>query len=141
MAIDEKNKLRPDYNPSWENLRPDLRTPFDGSEKHREVSRKAGIASGIAKRQRKTLRESLLKALSEEFTNKDGNKITVQDDIVCALLKKAKSGSVKAFETVRDTVGEKIRDEKHVIVEQSSELSVNLDLVKAMEKHFNETDK
>lgn len=141
MPVDPKNKLRPDYNPTWENLRPDLRTPFDGSEKHKEISRRAGIASGIAYRQRKTLRESLLKALSVELTDKNGNKITVQDDIICSLLKKAKDGSVKAFETVRDTVGEKIRDEKHIIVESSGELSVNLDLVKAMEKHFNETDK
>lgn len=73
------------------------------SEKAREIGRKGGIASGEAKRARKTLREELLALLSEG---------DVQKSIGLALVREAQlgnnSGSVaRAFETIRDTVGEK----------------------------------
>lgn len=80
-------------------IKPDDLTP----EQRRENASKAGKASVEAKRRRKTLKEELLLLLS------DGD---VQERLSLALIDEAlngnKSGSVtKAFEVIRDTVGEK----------------------------------
>lgn len=68
------------------------------TEKAREIGKKGGIASGKAKKQRKTLRDELLLILSEKNTQ---NKISI------ALIEKAIKGDTKAFEIIRDTIGEK----------------------------------
>lgn len=73
------------------------------AEERRERASRAGKASGEARRARKTLREELLALLS------DGD---VQERLSLALIDEAlngnKAGSVtKAFEVIRDTVGEK----------------------------------
>lgn len=73
-----------------------LRTP--STEEAREIGRKGGIASGEARRKRKTLREELLLLLEKGDT---------QERISLALLQKAMNGDTKAFEVLRDTVGEK----------------------------------
>ena len=64
----------------------------------KEEARKGGIASGIARRERKTFKEELIALLS------DGD---IQEKISLALLDKAKDGDTRAFEVLRDTVGEK----------------------------------
>lgn len=69
----------------------------------RENASKAGKASGAARRARKTLKEELLALLS------DGD---IQERLSLALIDEAlngnKAGSVtKAFEVIRDTIGEK----------------------------------
>lgn len=76
----------------------------------REMTRKAGIASGEARRARKTLKETLLMMLEEGDT---------QNNITLALLDKALKGDTKAYEVIRDTVGEKPTDK----IEQSGELN------------------
>lgn len=73
------------------------------AEERRERASRAGKASGEARRARKTLREELLTLLSDR---------DVQERISLALIDEAlngnKAGSVtKAFEVIRDTVGEK----------------------------------
>lgn len=73
------------------------------TEKAREIGSKGGKASVEARRRRKTLKEELLTLLS------DGD---VQEKLSLALLDEAlhgnKAGSVtKAFEVIRDTIGEK----------------------------------
>lgn len=73
-----------------------LRVP--SSEEAREYGRKGGIASGEARRKRKTLKEELLLLLEQGNT---------QEKISLALLQKAMNGDTKAFEVLRDTVGEK----------------------------------
>lgn len=67
----------------------------------KEMRLKAGIRSGEVRRERKTLRETLLMML------KEGN---TQDNITLALLNKAAEGDVKAFEVMRDTIGEKPKE-------------------------------
>ena len=67
----------------------------------KEMRLKAGIRSGEVRRERKTLRETLLMML------KEGN---IQDNITLALLNKAAEGDVKAFEVMRDTIGEKPKE-------------------------------
>lgn len=67
-------------------------------EEQKEIATKGGIASGIARRRKKTLREELLLLLEENETQKN---------ISTAVIKKALSGDTKAFEIIRDTIGEK----------------------------------
>lgn len=81
--------------PNIENLKANSeRTP----KERKELAQKAGKKSGEVRRERKMLREELLLLLS---TNNNQEKISV------ALLKKALDGDIKAFEVIRDTIGEK----------------------------------
>ena len=78
-----------------------LRVPT--SEEAREMGRKGGKASAEARARRKTLREELLVLLSDN---------NVQERISAALIEEALSGNragsvTRAFETIRDTIGEK----------------------------------
>ena len=72
--------------------------PVSSKEEARERGRKGGLASGEARRKRKTLKEELLLMLSEGET---------QQSVTLALIEKAMSGDTKAFEVIRDTIGEK----------------------------------
>lgn len=74
------------------------RTPSE----RREIAQKGGIASGEARRRRKSLKEELELLLS------DGN---MQERIGTALLGKALKGDTRAFEVIRDTIGEKPAEE------------------------------
>ncbi len=93
--------------------------PFTSDQNREEAAnngRKGGIASGIERRRRKTFKEALLLALQTGDT---------QDNIIAALINEAiegnNAGSVKAaFETIRDTIGEKPVDKLMVAeVDQS----------------------
>ena len=64
----------------------------------RKISSKGGKKSGEVRRKRKQLREELLALLSAGNTQKN---------ISLALIDQALNGNVKAFETIRDTIGEK----------------------------------
>ncbi len=78
---------------------------FDG---HDGSARKAQEKSAAAQSERKTLREGLLLLLSEEL-KKDGKPSgkTTQDAIIAGLVKRAVAGDTRAFEIIRDTIGEK----------------------------------
>ena len=78
-----------------ENLIPNSqRTPSE----LREITSKGGKKSGEARRERKALKEQLLLLLET------GN---ARQELCTALLEKALSGDVRAFEVIRDTIGEK----------------------------------
>lgn len=68
------------------------------TEEQREIARKGGIASGKARAARKTLKEELLALLSQGDT---------QERVSLALLQQALDGNIQAFNTLRDTIGEK----------------------------------
>ena len=76
-----------------ENLR-----PVSSKKEARERGRKGGLASVESRRKRKTLKEELLLMLSEGET---------QQSVTLALIEKAMSGDTKAFEVIRDTIGER----------------------------------
>ena len=86
-------------------VRNEDRTP----SQRRENARKAGKASGKARQERKTFREGLLLLLNEPLKDKSGNITdnTTQDAIIAALVKRAANGDTRAFEMIRDTIGEK----------------------------------
>ena len=79
------------------NLKP-IRTRSEAREK----GKKGGKKSGEVRAQRKTLREELIALLETKIEDK-----TIQEKISFSLIQEAISGNVKAFETIRDTIGEK----------------------------------
>ena len=81
-----------------------LKTPT--SKEARERGKKGGIASGIARRQKIMLRDLLEEALSQN--TETGNRYI---DITKALIDRAKKGDVKAYEVIRDTLGQKPIDQ------------------------------
>ena len=75
----------------------------------REQGRKGGKASAAKRAERKTFREGLLLLLNEPLKDKAGNPTTntTQDAITGGLVKRAANGGARAFEMIRDTIGEK----------------------------------
>ena len=90
-------------------------TPFNkmDADKKREIQSKGGKVSGQKYRERKAFKEAILDALK---TTTDDGKTTFQDLGIEALMIKYASGDLKAFELVRDTVGEKPTDKQEVKV-------------------------
>lgn len=72
-------------------------------EKAREAGRKGGIASGKAKREKANFKKLIEIALEQEY--KDG--MTNAEAMVISQILKALEGDTKAFETIRDTAGQK----------------------------------
>lgn len=84
-----------------DNLVPnEARTP----EERRENARKAGIASGDARRAKRTMREVLEILL--ETVDKDSDKTNIEV-MMASAVRKAMNGDLKAMEFVRDTSGQK----------------------------------
>lgn len=81
----------------------------------KEKMRKGGIKSGEVRRKRKSLKETLLLLLEEGNT---------QNDITLALIEKAKSGDVKAYESIRDTIGEKPTDKMEADIKGEASINV-----------------
>lgn len=72
--------------------------PVKTTSEARAKGRVGGIKSGEARRKRKTLKEELLLLLSQGKT---------QEKMSLALVEKAMNGDTKAFEVIRDSIGEK----------------------------------
>ena len=81
-------------------------------KEQRELAQKGGIASGKARAARKTLKEELLLLLAEGDT---------QQKISLALLQKAMNGDTKAFEVIRDSIGEKQTENIDIAVKKKLE--------------------
>ena len=78
--------------------------PVRSVEEARIKGRKGGRASGIARREKKTFREALAALLDAKIK---GSTLTGREAIAIALFEKAMAGDVKAFQELRDTIGEK----------------------------------
>lgn len=77
--------------------------PFGNNpEKDREIRRKGALAVAEKKRQRRTLKETLLALLE----SKDKNGKTYQDNIGLALIVKALDGDVSAYKAIESSIGE-----------------------------------
>lgn len=84
--------------------------PFTSDQSREEAKKngkKGGIASGEAKRAKKDLRAALEALLEKEYTDKNGNKLTGTEVITVKLFEQAMKGNIKAFEMLRDTIGQK----------------------------------
>ena len=76
------------------------------SSELREQTRKGGIASGIARRERKMLRERLLLMGEQEITNKAGQTGIAEDIIAMQLRNKAVGGDLKAMRLYAELTGQ-----------------------------------
>lgn len=92
-----------------------------------EEAKKGGIASGEARRKKRDLRRALEMLLEKDFKDKNGNSISGTEAITTKLFEQAMKGNVKAFETIRATVGQDP-------VQKVQVAEVNQDLVNEVEK-------
>ena len=75
------------------------------SEEAKRRGSAGGKKSAEVTRARKTFNKSLVEALENNNT---------QEDIVKAIISRAMAGNIKAFEVIRDTVGEKPIDRQEI---------------------------
>lgn len=66
-----------------------------------------GKASVEARREKKELRKALEILLEQDISDKKGNTKTGVEAVSLALFQKALKGDVRAFEVLRDTIGQK----------------------------------
>ena len=85
-----------------ENLKPFNELTED---EQRELAKRGGKASGKARRRKKELKELLELALSQPSEIVDGEDNYTA--ITAALIQKAIQGDTKAYEVIRDTLGQK----------------------------------
>jgi hypothetical protein len=99
-------------NKGWDNLIPlNKRTP----EEVKAISTKGAIASNKAQAKRKTFREIFELLLNDKAI--DGSNITNNELLALQMIVEAHKGNTKAFELVRDTIGEKPTDKSEVKTE------------------------
>lgn len=82
-----------------------LRVPT--SSEARENGKKGGIASGEARRAKKSLREAMQILMEADLTGKDGKTMTGTEAMAAKAFQAALKGDWKAWELVRDTAGQK----------------------------------
>ena len=75
-------------------------------EEVREIAKRGGINSGKARREKKMLKDLLEDALSKG-TDTDNEYV----NITLALIREANKGNVKAYEVIRDTLGQKPKEQ------------------------------
>ena len=81
-----------------------------GDEAHKltaEEASKGGKASAEARRKKRDLRLALEILLEKEYKDKSGKEVTGAEAVSTKLFEKAMKGDVRAYETIRDTVGQK----------------------------------
>lgn len=80
-----------------------------GDEAHKltvEEQSMGGKASGEARRKKRDLRLALEMLLEKDYKDKNGNTISGTEAVTAKLFEQAMKGNVKAFETLRSTVGQ-----------------------------------
>ena len=73
----------------------------------KEEAKKGGIASGRARAEKRDLRKALELLLEQTYTDKKGVTRTGAQAITEKLFSEVMKGNVRAFEVLRDTVGQK----------------------------------
>lgn len=110
--------------PTDKNLKPQSERT---KEEQRKIAKQGGIASGEARRRKKTMKEEML-ALLDAIDEKSGK--TNQENISLALLMQARRGNTKAYEIIRDTIGEKEPDN----VNLKGDISTKVEAMTAKER-------
>ena len=82
-------------------------TEFRTGKQQVEIARQGGIASGEARRAKKSLREAMLVLMDADLTGKDGKTMTGTEAMAAKAFQAALKGDWKAWELVRDTAGQK----------------------------------
>lgn len=104
----------------------------------REIGRKGGIASGVARRKKKTMRDTINLALGlrSELTDAEIERymrfgfadedIDNQAKIIMGIMKLAAEGDIRAAEFIRDTAGQKPKDSMALSHEVTGETKIKL---------------
>lgn len=100
--------------------------PVRSVSEARKKGRKGGVASGKKRRELKAFKDLLEAGLRQEIKTESGKSYTRAEYIALKLIKNAENGNIKAFEVIRDTIGQKPADK----VESKTEISVGKDLSK-----------
>lgn len=82
-------------------------TQFRSGNQAVENGRKGGIASGEARKAKKSLREAMQILMDADLTGKDGKTMTGTEAMAAKAFQAALKGDWKAWELVRDTAGQK----------------------------------
>lgn len=77
------------------------------TEERQQLAIKAGKASGEARRARRDIRKALEALLEKDYTDKSGNVMSGTEAIALKQMEKAMKGDSRAFEIIRDTIGQK----------------------------------
>lgn len=86
-----------------------------------EEAKKGGKASGEARAARRDLRKALEMLLDKSYKTNTGDEISGTEAIALKQIEKAMKGDTRAFEVVRDTIGQKPVD-KVMIAEVSQDV-------------------
>ena len=107
--------------------------PFEPGKEAREKGRNGGKKSGQTRAMRKTLREELLAVLTDMKIpdKKSGKEVPVQEALSVSLIRSAISGNVKAYEVIRDTIGEKPIENVALLSSNFSALDEAFDAIKS----------
>lgn len=83
-------------------------------EEQREIARQGGIASGIVRKEKATMLQTLEQILNEEYKDKHGNKTgkTYKELATLGLIKGAVNGSGKNYEIIQSLMEKKERKEE-----------------------------
>lgn len=103
-------------------------------DEQRKIQSEGGKASGDSRRKTKIMKEMLEYLLEREVVGKNGEKITTLEQINVALVNQAKLGDVKAYNAIRDTIGQKP-------VEQVEQTNLNIEVKKKDVKELKEINK
>lgn len=76
-------------------------------EEVREIASRGGKKSGETRRKKRKYKEIFETLLDEEITDRAGVKRTIKEAGAMNIIKKFVGGDLKAFELIRDTIGEK----------------------------------
>ena len=82
-------------------------TEFRAGEQQVEIARQGGIASGEARKAKKSLREAMQVLMDADLAGKDGKTMTGTEAMAAKAFQAALKGDWKAWELVRDTAGQK----------------------------------
>lgn len=93
--------------PNEQNLEKGIATQFKSGEEAAENGRKGGIASGEAKRKKRDIRRALEALLEKDYFVEEYGTLSGAEAIAVRQMERALDGDTKAFEVVRDTVGQK----------------------------------
>ena len=125
--------------PTNKNLEKGKATQFKTGGKQAEIARKGGIASGKAKRDKKNLCKALEALLEKDMTASNGEQMCGAEAISAKLFEQALKGNVKAFETIRSTVGQDpVQKVEQVNIDAEYEEAT--EYLKELRKRRNESD-
>lgn len=85
-------------------------TPFTSEQSREEAVKngaKGGIKSGEVRRARRDIRKALEALLEKDYQDKSGNVMSGTEAIALKQMEKAMKGDSRAFEIIRDTIGQK----------------------------------